>query len=1169
MSFLRGLVCAVLSISAFLPVSLAQRVTGHIDGTIVDPSNASISGARVTATEEATGLSRQTASDGSGLFRIIELSPGTYRLKVQSPGFRESVVENVVVRVASVTSLIVTLGLQTVTETTEVRAADVGVDTTSTVVGGTITTKQIEQLAIIGRNVMDLAQLEPGVQIRDGGDIDPTKNGFSGVSIQGRGGRETQVQWDGLTVQDETVGSSVVNISLDSIEEFQVAQATLDPAQSVASGGALNIVSRHGANNFHGSLYEFYRNQDMGAPIAGITAPFQRNQFGARAGGPMVKDKLFFFASAERTHSNDSFVGDAPAFPQFKTFYPKPFRDDFSLARVDWTISPRYTAFARFSYSKNNGTVGFPSLGGTLLDGFSNRTQANVFGSGLTFAGANWIHQLRFGHVGFYEHIGPTSGLPNPVDSRGREFSLFIDNGTTLAIGPGGTNTDETENQRTWQGKYDGSFLHGRHTFRFGFDLVRWYTLGNYPLLINGPQLNSLSALSTSSDPMAYPLVSALFGNGQGFLSEKPVLGLPHGGTFQWRPALYYHDTWKLLKNLTLNYGLRWFFMSDIVNADLKRDPLLDQFMPGLSRPTISPKTNFSPELGISWDPQKNGKTVIRGGGSLQYEELTVNVAGLDRVPSIPASIGLNFAFLTSGLPLLDPRTGNPFPAGDSLASSFGFPAGTSAAVLNPLFGQPIGAVATQMNDLSLLYQSAAALAAKNPSGPTNFQLLHAISFVNNFTLSWFPDPKTPRVATFNVGIQRELRRNLVFTGEYVGAYGYDFPLRVDVNRIGEASPTSFDRGTALSAISITNGSLGCPADSSGASIDCAIRAGATISSYGANGLGAGYGSQGFAFRGRNPKFGNMDFLKPLSTSFYNALDLKLEGHLKPGTESPLKWMQDTFLTFSYTLSRKTGNLKPSSFFGIADQAYFPSAWDNNKPGSFSGPFTLDRTHILNLSAITDIKGGFRISEIVHWFTALPQNTVLPIAFGGCDGGPSEVFCTDVTGDGTTGDLLPTAPRPGAFGRDLKGASGLNGAIKAYNQNFANNLTPAGQLLVSQHIFTTTQLQALGGVMPTLPLAPVGEAGLDPFFTIDLRISWARKFWNERLEIEPMFDVFNLLNRTQFDPPGNLIAGDLTGTVGHINGTLPSQRTNFRQRGSGTFEQGASRQLQAGLRLTF
>lgn len=1163
--------CFLMSVCLFTVAALAQRTTGDIQGAVADKSGAVIPNAQVSVFDEGTDKVRRTSLDSDGGFRIIELLPGTYTILVEAQGFASARLEHVPVRIGAVTPLDVRLEIGQVTEqVTVVGAEATRVDTATTEVGGIVGAKEIEQLAIIGRNVMDLAQLEPGVQLRDGGEIDGTKNNFTVAALEGRSGRETQIQWDGLSIQDYSVGASVANIGLDAIQEFQVAQGSMNPAQSLASGGAVNIVSRTGSNSFHGSGYAFFRDKRLSAKVGPTAVPYDRNMVGGRFGGPLLKNRVFFFVNGERNNTRDSFFGDPPGFANLQAFYSKPFKDNFVVGRLDVNISSRVSAFGRFSHSNNVGVVGSPTLGGSRLDGFDNKTQANIFAGGLTFTTTKWIHQWRFEHLAFFEKTAPATGLPTFRDSLGRPFLLSIDGGGTLSEGPAFL-TNQIEGQRTQQFKYDAGYVRNKHTLRFGFDLVHWVTLGNFPLLINGPQLNTSSALSTSTNPLDYPLVFALLGNAQGYLSEKPVLGFPHGGTFQWRPAAYFHDTWLAPHHLTINYGLRYLWMSDIVNPDLERSPLLDEFLPNLSRRTTTPKTNFSPEAGIAWDPSGSGKTVIRAGASIQYEELTNDASSLDRTSFFPPGIGLGFAGLASGVPLIDPRSGNPFGPGDPLATSFGFPNGTSGSVLAPLFGQPIGTSAAAIYNLSQLFQAATAEANKNfPAGPTTFELLREISFDKDFTLSFFPDIKTPHVIQFNVGIQRELRHNLVFSADYVKIRGLSFPLDVDLNHIGEARTSSLSRTNAIAAIGATNASFGCPADASGAAIDCAIAAGATISSYGSNGLGAGPGFQGFAFRGMNPNFGVMQFILPGSTSDYNALDLRLQGRFGPVNTKSFSWVRGSTLSVTHSLSRKTGVVKPGGTQGLgaADQSSFPAPWDNANPQHFKGPFSLDRTSMLSFASITDLRGGFRFSQITHWFTALPQSPIMPVALGGCDGGPSEIFCSDVTGDGLSADLLPTAFRPGSFGRDLKGASGLNRAISAYNSQFAGNPTAAGKVLISEGLFTRDQLKALGAVMPQLPLAPTGQVGLDPLFTVDLRISWHHKF-EKGPEIEPVLDIFNAFNRTHYDPPGNLLTGDLTGTAGHINGTTPSERTNIRQRGSGTFEAGARRQLQVGLRITF
>jgi hypothetical protein len=166
---------------------------------------------------------RDTKADSEGNFQIVELSPGTYAVKAELKGFRRTNLQHVIISVAQVASLTINLVIGDIQEEVIVTAGNnFQVDTISTEVGNVITTKQIEQLALVGRNVMDLAQLSPGVQLRDGGEIDPTKNNFTIAAFQGRAGRETQVEWDGLSLQDHTVGGTVQNLGLDSVQEFDL-----------------------------------------------------------------------------------------------------------------------------------------------------------------------------------------------------------------------------------------------------------------------------------------------------------------------------------------------------------------------------------------------------------------------------------------------------------------------------------------------------------------------------------------------------------------------------------------------------------------------------------------------------------------------------------------------------------------------------------------------------------------------------------------------------------------------------------------------------------------------------------------------------------------------------------------------------------------------------------
>jgi hypothetical protein len=1163
-------------------VAFAQRITGSITGTVVDPSGAAVAGASIGVTDESTGRTFQTKSQADGTFQVIELLPGTYAVKAEAPGFAITKVEHVIIQVATVTPVMVKLAIGKGTQEIVVAADAVQVDTVSTGVSGIVTSQQIDQLAISGRNVMALAQLEPGVQLRDGSDVDPTKNNSTVVSIEGRSGRETRNQWDGLSVQDPMFGGTAVNIGLDSIEEFQVAEATHNPAQSLASGGAINIVSRRGGNELHGSGFGFFRDHRFAARIAPVATPYDFYQVGGRLGGAILKDKLFAFADIERTDDRDAFYANPPIFTTLQGTYPKPFTDNFGVLRLDWTPSPRFSLFVRQSYAWNQGISGTPSLGASYLNGFTNHTHDNITAISGTLVSAHWTQEWKYGHVAFNLDMGGAPLLPTPRDSLNRPYNITVDGGSTLNLGPSYL-APETERARDSEFKYDVGWVGRHHTLRFGFDLTYEKFYVDFPLYLLGPQLNTTSTATGVADPTTpydYPLESFILGNGLGVAQIQPIFGYHNGGFFNWQPAAYIHDTWSVSHRITANFGLRYMYQSGIFDSNLQRDPTINQFIPGYGDKTTPPTLNFAPEVGVAWDPTGSGKTVIRSALGLYYEGLTLEEYYIDPPAFLPTNIGLSTPFVGPGLSLTDPRTGLPFAAGDPLATSFGFPNGTGVSQLAPLFGQPISSVATQVNNLAALLQSASVSAATS-TAPTLFQTTHQISNALFGTTAWTPNPKTPRTLQFNLGVQRELRRGMTITAGYTKVRSYDFGLIVDKNHVGDASVTDFDPALATAAIAAGNSSVGCPGSATAAAINCAIATHATIATYGARGLGAGPAFQGFAFRGQNPNFGVMDYFVPKGISDYNALNVQLEGRGGAVNKKDLTWIKGNQVTVTYTLSRLTGNVRAGIIGRPAEVGAFALAWDNNDldGSAVRGPMGLDRTDIFNIATVTEIKGGFRFSQITHLWSAFPQNTLLPTALGlgvpagtqgpdGCAGGPEEIFCTDVTGDGTTNDLLPTAGGPGQYGRGLKGASGLNKAISAYNTQYANNLTPAGQLLVSQGLLSTSQLQQLGAVMPTIPPAPAGQAGLDSLLQTDIRFSYNRKLW-DRLAVEPSLEIFNTFNHIQYDPPNNILDANLRGTIGTINGTLPNQRVNVRTRGSGTFDSGAPRTLQAGIRLTF
>src|SRR2546430_10086141 len=281
------LAAAVLS-----PGILAQTTisTGSIQGTVTDPSGAVVSGAKITITNKAKGQVIELTTNSSGAYNSGALLTGSYIVRAEQKGFRTTEL-TIPVQVGVTSGGNITQEVGQESQTVEVSGTAVQINPEQPAVQGVLTSQQIEKLPMNGRNFLDLAQLEPGVQIQDGGNFDPTKNGFSSISFGGRYGRTARITLDGIDISDETVGTTTQNISAGAIKEFQLSQSTLDLSTELTSSGAVNVVTRSGTNHVHGQGFYLFRDKRAGIANfpGGQDTRFQRNQMGGSLGGPLIK----------------------------------------------------------------------------------------------------------------------------------------------------------------------------------------------------------------------------------------------------------------------------------------------------------------------------------------------------------------------------------------------------------------------------------------------------------------------------------------------------------------------------------------------------------------------------------------------------------------------------------------------------------------------------------------------------------------------------------------------------------------------------------------------------------------------------------------------------------------------------------------------------------------
>ena len=647
-----------------------------------------------------------------------------------------------------------------------------------------------------------------------------------------------------------------------------------------------------------------------------------------------------------------------------------------------------------------------------------------------------------------------------------------------------------------------------------------------------------------------------ILANGQGYPSEKPAFGFPAGGLGpDNRFSFYIGDSWKLKPNLTLTYGLRYVRDTGRTDSDLGPIAALDQFnnqfFSGLGNRVNNPNKNFGPQLGVAWDPAKNGKTVFRGGIGLFYENSLWNNEIFDRRARIQE--GSFLAFTTA---CANGQSTGPLP----------FPTSIN---LNAICGQPIFQVESQIATLEQEYTASAKATSGLQPNP---------SFIGSLLMDTGPDGtgdnlfapnfRDPRSVQMNFGVQREIRKGMVLSADYLRNVSTHSLLTIDTNHVGDARFLNVANATA--AINATNAALGCGTGAAG--INCAIANGATISSYAGNGLDSGYTFGGLpcptcAFPGINPNLGGNQMMFPIGRSVYNGLQMSW----KQDVHNPVKGIPYMNLQASYSLSKYAAMAQDSDFVN--------SARDPDHPTKYMGPNGLDRTHQISFGGTMELPAHFKASLIGHFYSPLAQNLTLAPT-----GAPGGIFVTDVLGAGTgdgndangsngpLGSLLP-GTNFGSFGRSVNPGN-INKVISNYNNTYAGNPTPAGQALITAGLFTQGQLVALGGVMPQVSPAPANEAGNAWLRDFDLNFGWTYKI-KEKVELEPGVGFFNVMNFVNFDGTKNTLSGVLslanqTPVVGTANGTPGEQPASNRiGTGSGVFGLGSPRVVEFTLKLSF
>jgi Carboxypeptidase regulatory-like domain len=651
-------VCAL-----FLAFSLcAQDPRGTLRGVVQDASGGRIPAAKTLIRAVDFSLEREAAANDRGEFRIDALLPGSYRVSVTAPNFA-SANSDVNVAIASVREIVVTLkpasAKQTVTVSAQASSITTQpIDTASAVHQAVVATHNLETIPLAARSFANIAYLAPGTEPVE--PSDPTKARITAVSTGGSSGLNNDLSVDGGDNSDDYIGGFLQNFSPESVEEFVVRTAQEDADTGRTTAASIVITTKHGTNAFHGdeAFYERAAALNERFPIDNPAPhpkqPFSRQNYVATLGGPIVKDKLWFFSSFEYVHENASIAYSPASQAQFNALaqlaaeglvsvtgstvtaisvpssVPVPFLDYLGVARLDWAQSSRSQWFFRAasdSYTTHNALVqqaALPSTGATSHNNYLNFVINQQYAFSPTWLGsfvfdASGLHltETRNANLGF--------ALAFPFTSTASTISgleTFGDNQFVTPI----TAFPVLRNQEKYQFRYDVGHATGRHAPRFGVNFI------HEPVLSGALATTAETLVTFPEDPTFYLANPAEFTADIAAASVSTPAG---DGSFSQnvqRLGLYAEDSWRISPRLTFNYGLRYdttFGLFEASGRSQSQNPFLLALNPAQS-PFIGTaprdyRKAFAPRLGAVYVLGASGNTVLRAGFGLYYNDLAQN----------------------------------------------------------------------------------------------------------------------------------------------------------------------------------------------------------------------------------------------------------------------------------------------------------------------------------------------------------------------------------------------------------------------------------------------------------------------------------------------------------------------------------------------------------------
>jgi carboxypeptidase family protein/TonB-dependent receptor-like protein len=669
----------------------AQTFRGSLTGTVVDTNGAAVAGATISAKSPDTGLTRTATTDDQGVYVINELPLGLYSLTISHSGFGTQTLTGISVGVGSNPAVNASLKPGTVEEQVTVTADVPLVETTSNILGGTLDAKQAEQLPVNGRDFIKLLTMVPG-STADASGVSDSPGAFGQFSVNGNRGRSNNYLLDGTDMNDGYRNDSAINeagvfgtpatlLPIDALTEVSIMSST-EAEYGRNSGAIVNIVTKSGTNNWHGSLFEYFRNNWLDARNAfnttvdasGTHQPqdeFRNNQFGGSLGGPIFRDKTFFFLAYEgqREVIGIPTVSTVPSQAEItalggatnvvaanilalKPWGPLPAVGNTSagptgpadvtqsnkstnylhslIFKVDQHVGQGDLLTGRYFYGTSVQSFPLALVEGSGLPGYNTVTPTDVHVLSLSYThvfSPRLLMENRFGWNSFDEDFLPQDNTLDPnslgLDTGVKPFDFGL---PQLTFGDGISTVGATTSvprgrvDRNWQYFTNVSYSNGRHNWKFGGEwrrtTVQQVFDSGFRSKLNFADLPSFLAGIVDSGRQATEVSSAT--------PTTLFSGTTDRHTAQNNWAFYFQDSWRALPRLTVNYGLRWDYFGVIHEAKGQFSNF--NFSPTAPAPVLTnqlyPKdlNNFGPRLSLAWDVFGSSKTVVRAGWGLYYD---------------------------------------------------------------------------------------------------------------------------------------------------------------------------------------------------------------------------------------------------------------------------------------------------------------------------------------------------------------------------------------------------------------------------------------------------------------------------------------------------------------------------------------------------------------------